>query len=83
LVLLLGCVTILDPIDQITWLIQARMVDKEPSGEIVFVGLDPGIASSTSPQARRNLAEVLDKFAGRSLSWSCLTWCSRGRPCFR
>jgi EAL domain-containing protein (putative c-di-GMP-specific phosphodiesterase class I) len=62
--LLLGWSTILDPIDQITWLIQARMVDKEPSGEIVFVGLDPGIASSTSPQARRNLAEVLDKIRG-------------------
>lgn len=61
LALLMGWLTLLDPVDQVTWLIQARLVDKEPSGEIAFVGLDPEIATSTSPQARRNLAKVLDR----------------------
>lgn len=57
----LGFLTVLDPLDQFVWLAQSRMVSKAPSGEIVFVGLDPEIAATTSPQARRNLADLLDK----------------------
>ncbi|WP_165362079.1 EAL domain-containing protein [Qipengyuania thermophila] len=59
--LLLGTATLLEPIDQITWVTQTHLVRKAPSGTIVFVALDPDVASPNSPDARRRLAQALDQ----------------------
>ncbi|WP_228242258.1 EAL domain-containing protein [Porphyrobacter sp. GA68] len=59
--LALGASSLLDPLDQLIWTVQMRMVDKEPSGDIVFVGLGRETAALNTPEARRNLAHVLDR----------------------
>lgn len=59
--LVVGVSTLLDPLDQLIWGLQVRMVEKEPSGEIGFVGLGPESSALHTPEARRNLARVLDR----------------------
>lgn len=59
--LALGASSLLDPLDQLIWTVQMQMVEKQPSGDIVFVGLDRETAALNTPEARRKLAHLLDR----------------------
>nr|WP_170004464.1 EAL domain-containing protein [Pseudopontixanthobacter vadosimaris] len=52
---------ILDPIDQFGWLIQSNLANRDPSGEIVYVGVDQDIADPLHPQRRRELARLITR----------------------
>ncbi|MCA0978232.1 EAL domain-containing protein [Qipengyuania flava] len=54
---------VLDPIDQLSWVVQSRLASHEPSGDIVFVSADADIAHSAQPEGRRELAAVLRSLA--------------------
>ena len=52
---------ILDPIDQLSWATQSRLVETEPSGEIVFASTEVNLADPATPERRLALAEALLK----------------------
>ena len=49
----------LHPVDQIGWLIEANLVSKPASGEVVFVGATDDLADPRTPQARQQLATLI------------------------
>ncbi len=59
--LVLSVAMILDPIDQFGWLIQSNLANRDPSGEIVYVGVDQDIADPLHPQRRRELARLITR----------------------
>ena len=50
-----------DPIDQITWLTEARLVSQPASGEVVFIGAQDDLADPRTPQARQQLANLINR----------------------
>lgn len=53
--------TLLLPLDQFNWILQARSVNFAPSGEIAYVGSNQDITDETNPGRRLALAETLDR----------------------
>ena len=51
----------LHPVDQISWTIQAKIVDRAPSGDIVFVGTERDMADPRLPERRVELAAALEE----------------------
>ncbi len=51
----------LEPADQLLWLIQSRIADRSPSGDIVFVSSDEALNDPKAPQRRYELAAALDE----------------------
>ena len=49
----------LHPIDQLIWTIQSRLVDHQPSRDIVFVSAPVDLANVDTPQRRQELADAL------------------------
>ena len=47
------------PLDELAWTVQARVVDVEPSGKLVFVGSDEDLADTDFPNRRAKLAEAV------------------------
>lgn len=60
LALIVWYLTLTGPLDQLIWTVQARLVNFEASGEIVFVGTDQDLVDPNYPQRRRELARALD-----------------------
>ena len=58
---------ILQPMDQVLWLIQSRIADLSPSGDIVFVGSDEVLNDPRSPGRRYELADALDELDRRGV----------------
>ncbi|KWV95632.1 hypothetical protein ASS64_15770 [Erythrobacter sp. AP23] len=52
---------LLEPADQFLWLIQSRIADRSPSGDIVFVASDEALNDPKNPQRRYELAAALDE----------------------
>ena len=53
--------TILNPLDQISWVLQSRIAEHKPSGDIVFVRTERGMADPKLPHRRIELANALGK----------------------
>ena len=51
----------LHPVDQIIWSVQSKIVDREPSGDIVFVGAERDMADPRLPERRMELAAALEE----------------------
>ena len=56
----LGAIEFLEPLDWLIWNPHARLVERQASGEIVFVGGVDDLSDPTRPQHRRDLARLLD-----------------------
>lgn len=59
--------TLLLPLDQLAWTVQARLADFEASGDIVFVGSDLNLADEDQPELREDLAGLLDRMRERGV----------------
>ncbi len=59
--LALAVPVLLHPVDQIGWLIEANLVSKPASGEVVFVGATDDLADPRTPQARQQLATLITR----------------------
>lgn len=53
--------TLLLPLDQLNWTIQARLAQFDASGDIVFVGSNADLTDESHPQRRIELARTLDR----------------------
>lgn len=51
--------TLLNPVDQFSWVLQSRIAEHEPSGDIVFVRAERGMADPKLPHRRIELANAL------------------------
>ena len=51
----------LEPADWALWSMQARLANQQPSGEIVYLHIDPTITASDSADDRLKLARALDR----------------------
>lgn len=51
----------LNPIDQLTWVFQSRIVNHAPSGDIIFISADRDMADPNMPSRRTELSSVLEK----------------------
>ncbi|MBX7513438.1 EAL domain-containing protein [Qipengyuania sp. GH38] len=51
----------LTPVDQFLWMIQSRLANQQPSGDIVFVGSNAEVEDPSKSSERRRLAEDLAK----------------------
>ena len=51
----------LEPVDWALWSMQARLANQQPSGEIVYLHIDPTITASDSADDRLKLARALDR----------------------
>ncbi len=56
---LLFAALLLEPFDQTAWIFQANLADRNPSGEIVFVGSSDKLDEPTSVEQRLELASAL------------------------
>ena len=54
-------VLLFEPVDQFLWLIQSRIADRHPSGDVVFVGSDEALNDPTAPERRYKVAAALDE----------------------
>lgn len=59
--LVMAVLLLLDPLDQILWLIQSRIDVAKPSGEIVFVQAHENVTDPDFPFRRSELARTLNK----------------------
>ena len=59
--LALFVISILQPVDQFSWIIQSRIAKHEPSGDIVFVAAERDMADPDVPSRRLQLARALQK----------------------
>ena len=59
---------VLNPLDQLSWVIQSRLASHEPSGDIVFVSTDTDITHSAQPEGRRELAAALRALADEDVA---------------
>lgn len=50
---------LLEPVDQIGWILQSKAAQQQPSGEIVFLGTDRDVASRDVAERRRDVAKAL------------------------
>lgn len=57
--LVLFMATLLNPVDQFSWMVQSRLAHQEPSGDIVFVGTERDMADPQLPHRRKELARAL------------------------
>ena len=58
---LMAAALFLEPVDWALWSMQARLADQKPSGEIVYLHIDPTITTSDSADDRMKLARALDR----------------------
>lgn len=61
LALILFLLSVLDPVDQLSWIFQSRIAEHDPSGDIVFVGAERDMADPNLPYRRVELADALRK----------------------
>ncbi|QZD90294.1 EAL domain-containing protein [Qipengyuania aurantiaca] len=54
-------ISILDPVDQFSWIAQSRIATHKPSGDIVFVAAERDLADPDLPGRRQQLASALEK----------------------
>lgn len=59
--LVFHAVTVLEPIDQLLWIVQSRVHSEAASGDIVFIGSDTDLADAGAPAERRKLARLIDR----------------------
>lgn len=59
--LVLAISTLLLPLDQMTWTIQARIANFTASGDIVYVGSERNLTDPAQPDRRVELADTLDR----------------------
>jgi len=52
---------LLQPAEQILWLIQSRVADRYPSGDIVFVASNEALNDPANPERRYDVAAALDE----------------------
>ena len=50
---------LLNPVDQISWMLQSRLVETQASGDIVFVSTPGNMADPDRPERRKQLANLL------------------------
>ena len=62
--LVLSISTLLLPLDQMTWTMQARIAHFEASGDIVYVGSERAMTDPAQPGHRLELADTLDRLRG-------------------
>ena len=60
LAVVMAAALFLEPVDWALWSMQARLADQKPSGEIVYLHIDPTITASDSADDRLKLARALD-----------------------
>ncbi|MBX7483837.1 EAL domain-containing protein [Qipengyuania qiaonensis] len=60
-------VLLFEPVDQFLWLIQSRIADRSPSGDIVFVASDEALNDPDMPQRRYDVAAALDELDRRGV----------------
>lgn len=60
-------VLLLQPVDQFFWLIQSRLAEGSPSGEVVFVTSDDPLNSVDKPETRYDVARALDELDRRGV----------------
>ena len=60
-------VSLLQPIDQVFWLIQSRIADRAPTGDIVFIGSEEALNDPRSPERRYEVAAALDELDRRGV----------------
>lgn len=65
--LVLYGVSLLEPADQFLWLIQSRISDRSPTGDIVFVGSDEALNDPKAPELRYELSAALDELDRRGV----------------
>jgi EAL domain-containing protein (putative c-di-GMP-specific phosphodiesterase class I) len=53
--------TLLLPLDQLNWMMQARFANFQASGDIVYVGSNQDLTDENAPERRIALAETLDR----------------------
>ena len=58
--LVLSFLTLLEPLDQLVWVMEARLASFEASGDIAYLGSDDDLADAQSPHRREALAQALD-----------------------
>lgn len=56
---------LLEPVDWAFWKVQSRLADQVPSGDIVYLHVDPNIAAPDYPGERIRLARALDRLRER------------------
>ena len=65
--LALFAVLLFEPVDQFLWLIQSRIADRSPSGDVVFVASDEALNAPDLPQRRYEVAAALDELDRRGV----------------
>ena len=60
-------VLLLQPVDQVLWMVQTRIADRNPSGDIVFVASDDALNDPTNPRRRYDVAAALDELDRRGV----------------
>lgn len=58
--MLMALVVMLDPVDQYSWLVQTDLVSSEPSGDIVFVGVEAAEHFRSAEAQRTELVRTFD-----------------------
>lgn len=57
--IVLWATTLLSPTDQIAWILQSKVAQQQPSGEIIFLGTDRDVANRDVASRRKDVAEAL------------------------
>ena len=65
--LAMSAVFLLEPLDQFWWLFQSRIADRDPSGDVVFVGSDQPLNDPDLSQQRYKVAAALDELDRRGV----------------
>lgn len=65
--LALYTVLLFEPIDQFLWLLQSRVADRNPSGDVVFVASDEELNDPGTPRYRYEIATALDELDRRGV----------------
>lgn len=70
------------PIDELTWIVQANLANFEASGDIVYVNVDRDPTDPEFPQRREELARAIDKLreAGAHSVYLDMTFDRASRP---
>ena len=66
--LVMSVALLLEPVDWSIWAMQSRLADKKPSGEIVYLHIEPTISAPDYPADRIRLARALDSLHSRGVS---------------
>ena len=65
--LVMYAVLLLEPLEQFWWLFQSRIADRNPSGDVVFVGSDQPLNDPDLSQQRYKVAAALDELDRRGV----------------